>query len=95
MNLLSDAHLLPCESGTSSRLSKQVRALTEDPWDTPLFGAAALREVVTGNAPERESFRVDRRLLRRGLPENGSLELPVRGAHAVAVVLLPSIHADP
>ena len=43
----------------------------------------------------RADFLVDPRLLRRGLLESGYSELPVTGAHAVAVDLLPEIHRDP
>ena len=95
MNLLLDTHLLLWAAGDSSRLSKEARALIEDPGNAPLFSAASLWEVAIKNALGREEFRVDPRLLQRGLLENGYLELPVRSAHAVAVDLLPPIHADP
>lgn len=65
----------------------------EDPGSTPFFSAASLWEVAIKRAPGREEFRVDPRVLRRGLLENGCVELPVTGAHAVAVDLLPPIHA--
>ena len=82
-------------AGASSRLSKKARALIEDPGNAPLVSAASLWEAAIKNALGREEFRVDPRLLRRGLLENGYLKLPVTGAHAVAVDLLPLIHADP
>ena len=40
-------------------------------------------------------FKIDPRLLRRGLLDNGYSELPVTSAHAVAVFSLPPIHKDP
>ena len=43
----------------------------------------------------RADFRVDPRLLRRGLLENGYTELAVSGAHAVVVDSLPPLHKDP
>ena len=95
MNLLLDTHVLLWAAGGSSRLPKEARALIEDPGNAPLFSAASLWEVAIKNALEREEFRVDPRLLRRGLLENGYVELPVTGAHAVAVDLLPPIHTDP
>lgn len=95
MNLLLDTHVLLWAAGGSPRLSKEARALIEDPRNAPFFSSASLWEVAIKNALGREEFRVDPRLLQRGLLENGYLELPVRGAHAVAVDLLPSIHADP
>ena len=43
----------------------------------------------------RRDFRVDARLLRRGLLDNGYDELPITGEHAVALDSLPPIHRDP
>ncbi len=43
----------------------------------------------------RSDFRVDARLLRRGLLDNGYDELPITGEHAVALANLPPIHKDP
>jgi hypothetical protein len=40
-------------------------------------------------------LEADPRLLRRGLLDNGYIELPVDGAHAVAIDQLPPIHKDP
>lgn len=34
-------------------------------------------------------------MLRRGLLDNGYLEVPVDGTHAIAVSLLPLLHKDP
>lgn len=42
----------------------------------------------------RADVRADPRLARRALLENGYAELPITGAHAVAVDLLPPIHGD-
>ena len=43
----------------------------------------------------REDLRVEPRLLRRGLLDNGYVELPVTSLHAVAIDGLPSLHKDP
>ena len=43
----------------------------------------------------RDDFQVDARLLRRGLLDNGYLELPITSEHAVAIDGLPPIHKDP
>jgi PIN domain nuclease of toxin-antitoxin system len=40
-------------------------------------------------------FQADPRLLRRGLLDNGYVELPITSEHAVAVDGLPPIHKDP
>ena len=44
---------------------------------------------------ERADFLVDPRVLRMGLLDNGYLELPVRGEHAIGIDSLPPIHKDP
>jgi PIN domain nuclease of toxin-antitoxin system len=43
----------------------------------------------------RDDFGADARLLRRGLLDNGYIELAITGEHAVAVANLPPIHKDP
>lgn len=43
----------------------------------------------------REDFKVDPRLLRRGLLDNGYSELPAVSDHIVAIDSLPRIHKDP
>ncbi len=95
MKILLDTHVLLWAAGVSSRLPDGARSLVEDPGTEVVFSAASLWEVAVKNALGRRDFRVDPRLLRRGLLENGYTELPVTGAHAVAVDLLPPIHKDP
>ena len=60
-----------------------------------IFSAASLWEIAIKSGLGRVDFRVDPRLLRRGLLENDYTELAVTGAHAVVVDLLPPIHRDP
>ncbi len=43
----------------------------------------------------RQDFKVDSRLLRRGLLDNDYRELPILSEHAVAIDALPPIHKDP
>jgi PIN domain nuclease of toxin-antitoxin system len=43
----------------------------------------------------RDDFKVDPRLLRRGLLDNGYSELPISSEHVVAIDTLPPIHKDP
>ena len=59
------------------------------------FSAASIWEVAIKNGLGRADFSVDPRVLRRGLLEHGYVELPVTGAHAAAVDVLPDIHRDP
>ena len=60
-----------------------------------VFSVTSLWEVAIKRSLGREDFRVDPRLLRRGLIDNGYEELPILGQHAVAVDGLPPIHKDP
>lgn len=43
----------------------------------------------------RHDFKVDARLLRRGLLDNGYSELPIISDHIVAIESLPMLHKDP
>ena len=95
MNLLLDTHVLLWAAGASPRLSTDARALLEDPENELVFSAASLWELAINRGIRGEEFSADPRLLRRGLLENGYVELPVTGAHAAAVDLLPPIHKDP
>jgi PIN domain nuclease of toxin-antitoxin system len=67
----------------------------EDEANTPVFSVASIWEITIKRSLGREDFRVDPRLLRRGLLDNGYEELPVLGPHAVAVDALPPLHRDP
>jgi hypothetical protein len=49
------------------------------------FGEARVGRHVIKNTLGREDFRVEPRLLRRGLLDNGFAELPVTSQHAVSV----------
>jgi len=60
-----------------------------------IFSAASLWEVGLKLGLGRNDFRVDPRLLRRGLLDRGYRELPITGEHAVAVTSLPPLHKDP
>jgi PIN domain nuclease of toxin-antitoxin system len=52
-------------------------------------------ELQIKNGLGRDDFKVDARLLRRGLLDNDYTELPITSAHAVLVESLPAIHKDP
>lgn len=60
-----------------------------------IFSAASLWEVAIKHSLGRTDFVVDPRMLRRGLVDNGWVELPIRSDHAVAIDTLPPIHRDP
>lgn len=95
MTALLDTHLLLWAARLPERLPPEVAEFLNDPVSEPVYSAASLWEVAIKSGLGRADFLVDPRLLRRGLLENGYSELPVTGAHAVAVDLLPGIHRDP
>jgi PIN domain nuclease of toxin-antitoxin system len=96
MKLLLDTHLLLWAAGEPKRLSKQARTLIDNPGNELLFfSAASLWEVAIKRGLGRGDFKVDARLLRRGLLDNGYIELPIVSDHIVATESLPPIHRDP
>ncbi|HXH94568.1 MAG TPA: type II toxin-antitoxin system VapC family toxin [Thermoanaerobaculia bacterium] len=95
MKLLLDTQILLWSAGQSTRLSSAARKLINDPDNELLFSAASLWEIAIKNTLGREDFRVEARLLRRNLLENGYTELPITGQHAVNVDGLPRLHKDP
>ena len=95
MKLLLDTHLLLWAAGEPRRLPKQARILIDNPDNELLFSAASLWEVAIKRGLGREDFKVDARLLRRGLLDNGYSELPIISDHVVATESLPLIHKDP
>lgn len=76
-------------------MSNEARALIEAPDNELFFSSASLWEVVIKRGLGRDDFRVDARLLRRGLLDNGYSELPIGSEHVVAIDNLPAIHKDP
>ena len=95
MKLLLDTHLLLWAAGGPAHLSARARALIKDPANQLVFSAASLWEIAIKCRLGRDDFRVDPRLLRRGLLDNGYGELPITSEHAVALDGLPALHKDP
>jgi PIN domain nuclease of toxin-antitoxin system len=95
MNLLLDTHILLWAAAEPQRIRGESRQLLEDPENTLHFSSASLWEVVIKNGLGRPDFQVEPSLLRRGLIDNGYLELPITSAHALAVANLPDLHKDP
>lgn len=95
MKLLLDTHLLLWAAGQPDRLPAPARLLLSDPANELVFSVASLWEIAIKHGLGRDDFRVDARLLRRGLLDNGYSELPIVSEHAVAVDSLPPIHKDP
>jgi PIN domain nuclease of toxin-antitoxin system len=95
MKLLLDTHLLLWAAGQPDRLSRKARTLLENPAHELLFSAASIWEIAIKRGLGRDDFRVDPRLLRRGLLDNGYEELPITSEHALAIGTLPPLHKDP
>ncbi len=95
MKYLLDTHLLLWAANAPERLSAQALAVFNNPNHELLFSAASLWEVAIKTGLGRDDFKVDVRLFRRGLLDNGYQELPVSSAHAVFLENLPALHKDP
>ena len=95
MKLLLDTHLLLWAAATPERLSVEAKELIGTLDNELFFSAASLWEIAIKSTLGRDDFRVDARLLRRGLLDNGYSDLPVGSEHAVAIHGLPPIHRDP
>jgi PIN domain nuclease of toxin-antitoxin system len=95
MKFLLDTHLLLWAAGEPPRLSKRARTLIRNPENELHFSAASLWEVAIKHGLGREDFKVDARLLRRGLLDNAYTELSIISDQVVATESLPLIHKDP
>ena len=95
MKFLLDTHLLLWAANEPERLSARAVTLMSDPDHELLFSAASLWEISVKNGLGRGDFKVDTRLLRRGLLDNDYTELAITSAHVVFVESLPLIHKDP
>ena len=73
MKLLLDTQLLLWAAGEPRRLSAAARKLIGDPANELLFSAASLWEIAIKKTLGRDDFRVEPRLLLRGLLDNGYL----------------------
>lgn len=95
MKLLLDTHLLLWAAEDLERLPPEAQALMGDPDNELFFSVASLWEIVIKHGLGRADFRVDARVLRRSLLDNGYSELSILSEHAVAIDALPPIHKDP
>lgn len=95
MKFLLDTQILLWAAGQPERLSAVARRQLNNPKNELLFSAASLWEIAIKNSLGRDDFRVEPRLLRRGLLDNGYIELPITSEHAVSLDSLPDLHKDP
>jgi PIN domain nuclease of toxin-antitoxin system len=85
VNVLVDTHVVLWAATAPRRLSRTAARLLGEPSTVPHFSSASLWEIVIKQGLGRADFDVDARRLWRALPENGWRELPVLGAHVLAV----------
>lgn len=95
MKLLLDTHILLWAAGSPEQLPRAARAILVAPENELIFSAASLWEISIKKGLGRTDFQVDARVLRRGLLDNGYLELPITSEHTVFIDSLPLIHKDP
>ena len=95
MKLLLDTHLLLWAAGSPDLLPASARPLLEDAQNELLFSAASLWEIAIKSGLGRSDFKVDARVLRRGLLDNGYQELVTTSEHAVFIDSLLPLHKDP
>lgn len=95
MKLLLDTQLLLWAAGQPQRLSARAKRQLNDPENELFFSAVSLWEITIKRGLGREDFRVEPRVLRRGLLDNGYVEIPITSEHAVNVDALPPLHKDP
>jgi PIN domain nuclease of toxin-antitoxin system len=95
VKLLLDTHLLLWAAESFRRVPRRARTLISNPENELLFSVASLWEIAIKSSLNRPDFQVDARTLRRGLIDNGYIELPILSEHAVAIDTLPPIHKDP
>ena len=95
MKFLLDTQILLQAAGEPGQLSAAARKLLDDPRNDLLFSAASLWEIAIKSTLGRADFRVEPRVLRRGLLDNGYLELSITSQHAVGIDSLPLFHKDP
>jgi PIN domain nuclease of toxin-antitoxin system len=95
VKLLLDTHLLLWAAGPVELLPDAATSLLDNPDNELWFSVVSLWEVTIKHGLRRDDFRVDPRVFRRELLENGYGELTITADHALAVGLLPPIHRDP
>ena len=95
MKLLLDTHLLLWAATAPQRLSVEAQGLFNDSDNELYFSAVSIWEVAIKRGLDRPDFQLDVRSFRRGLIDNGYIELPMSSLHAVAIDILPAVHRDP
>ena len=95
MNCLLDTHLLLWAAGEPEKLSTKALQWIDNPENVLYFSAASFWEIAIKNQLGRADFKLDARMLKRGLLDNGYVELSINTEHSLHINLLSTIHKDP
>ena len=95
MAFLLDTHILLWAAQDSPKLSSSSRALLESGREQIYFSVANIWEVGIKAGLGRGNFRVNAERLRSSALLAGYDELPIRGAHVLAIDDLRRLHGDP
>jgi len=95
MKFLVDTHLLLWAAQGTQFLPAEAKKLMASAENELFFSVVSLWEIVIKNGLGRENFQVEPRLFRRGLLDNGYIEMAIFSEHIVSIGSLPAIHKDP
>lgn len=95
MKLLLDTQLVLWAASAPARLSPEAFSLLNDPGNELVVSVVSFWEIVIKRGSGRNDFQVDPSRLRRGLRDNGWIELALTGDHALGAERLPPLHRDP
>jgi PIN domain nuclease of toxin-antitoxin system len=95
MKLLLDTHLLLWAAQGVESVPAAAAVMMSESENELLFSVASIWEVAIKRGLNRPDFQVDARILRRGLIDNGYIEVPIFSQHVVAIDQLPLLHKDP
>ncbi len=95
MRFLFDTHILLWGAIEPEKLSEAAIVLFEEEENELIFSAVSIWEIAIKAGRGRKDFEVEAAAFRHALIDNGYIELPMTGLHAMAVTGLPPIHRDP
>jgi len=95
MKFLIDTHLLLWAAQGARFLPIKAKQLMGEAENELFFSVGSLWEIVIKNGLGREDFQIEPRLFRRGLLDNGYIEMAILSEHVASIESLPSIHKDP
>jgi len=95
MNILLDTCILLWIATDSPKLSAKSRTIILEPNNNLYFSVASFWEITIKNNLQKEGFKIDVKMLRNSLINNGYLEINLDANHILALAKLPNLHKDP